>query len=54
MPIPTQAPTHALRVNVNDEREDERRQHHAAQARWCCANITRDTAAHATSISRPE
>ena len=40
MPMPTQAPTQALRVNVNASAISSAGSTSAAQARWCFANIT--------------
>ena len=42
MPMPTQAPTHALRVNVKTSANSSAGSTSAAHARWCFANITRD------------
>ena len=52
--MPTHAPTQALRVKVNTSATSSAGRTSAAHARWCFANITRATAAHATSISSPE
>ena len=52
--MPTQAPTQALRVSVSTSATSSAGRTSAAQTRSCFANITRATAAHATSISSPE
>ena len=53
-PIPTHAPTQALRVCVRINATTSAGMTIAVHARLCRENSSRATAAHATSISSPE